>query len=109
MAVGKVHIDDTDTDFQILVQETNVSGTNIVFDLGDASTLQIVFTDPDGVETTVTGTILNSPGTDGLLRYVNSSPSPTINQTGLWQYRGKITVTSGGSFQTNNATFEVIR
>ena len=109
MVLGLVHINDTYTDFQIIVEETNVSGTNDIFPLADASLLQVVFTDPEGVETTVTGTMVNSPGADGLLRYINSTPDPILNQIGLWKYRAKITVTSGGIFQTNNATFEVIR
>lgn len=108
MVLGKVHKGDTHTDFQILVQETDVTGTNGVFDLGDASTLQMVFTDPDGVETIVTATILNSPGTDGILRYINSASAIDINQVGPWQYRAKITITGGGVFQTNNSLFEVI-
>ena len=33
MATGKVHIGDTHTDFQLLVQKTNTSGVNEVFDL----------------------------------------------------------------------------
>ena len=51
MAVGKVHTGDTHTDFQLLVQETAVDGTNSAFDLGDASTIQMVFTDPSETET----------------------------------------------------------
>ena len=86
MAVGKVHTGDTHTDFQLLVQETAVDGTNSAFDLGDASTIQMVFTDPAETETTVTALILNSPGEDGIIRYINSTPSPTISTTGLWKY-----------------------
>ena len=108
MAVGKVHTGDTHTDFQLLVQETAVDGTNSAFDLGDASTIQMVFTDPAETETTVTALILNSPGSDGIIRYINSTPSPTISTTGLWKYRAKITLTAGGVFQSNNATFEVL-
>jgi len=108
MAVGKVHTGDTHTDFQLLVQETAVDGTNSAFDLGDASTIQMVFTDPSGTETTVTALILNAPGTNGIIRYINSTPSPTISTAGLWKYRAKITLTAGGVFQSNNATFEVL-
>jgi len=31
MATGKVHVGDTHTDFQLLVQKTDVSGTNAAF------------------------------------------------------------------------------
>ena len=108
MAVGKVHTGDTHTDFQLLVQETAVDGTNSAFDLGDASTIQMVFTDPSETETTVTALILNAPGTNGIIRYINSTPSPAISTTGLWKYRAKIGITGGGAFQSNNATFEVL-
>ena len=58
MVDGKVHTGDTHTDFQLLVQKTQVDGTNIVVDLSAFSTRQIVFVDPDGSETTVTATIV---------------------------------------------------
>ena len=106
---GKVHIGDTHTDFQLLVQKTGVDGTNSAFDLnGSTSAIQMIFTDPSDNETTVTATILNSPGTDGLIRYVNSTPSPNINTSGLWKYRAKLTLSAGGVFQSNDATFEVL-
>ena len=108
MVVGKIHTGDTHTDFQLLVQETDASGTNSALDLGDASVIQMIITDPADTETTVTALILNSPGTDGIIRYINSTPNPTISTTGLWKYRAKITLTAGGVFQSNNATFEVL-
>ena len=108
MAVGKVHTGDTHTDFQLLVQETDSAGTNSALDLGDASVIQMIITDPSDTETTVTALILNSPGTDGIIRYINSTPNPAISTTGLWKYRAKITLTAGGVFQSNNATFEAL-
>ena len=106
---GKVHIGDTHTDFQLLVKKSNTDGTESAVDLnGTTSAIQMVFTDPSDSETTVTATILNSPGTDGYIRYINSTPSPTISSSGLWKYRAKITFSAGGVFQSNNATFEVI-
>ena len=108
MATGKVHTGDTHTDFQLLVQETAVDGTNSAYDLAGASSIQMVFTDPSDTETTVTALILNSPGTDGICRYINSTPNPAISTIGLWKYRAKIGVSGGGAFQSNNATFEVL-
>lgn len=108
MAYGKVHTGDTYTDFQLLVQQTNVAGTNTAFDLGAASTLQMVFKDPDGDETTVSATIVNSPGDDGIMRFINSGGDLVIGKTGLWTYRAKVTLSAGGIFQSNEATFEVI-
>jgi hypothetical protein len=108
MVVGKVHTGDTNTDFQLLVEKTGTNGTNSAVDLSAASVMQLIFTDPDGAETTVTGTILNSPGTDGLLRYINSAGDLTIGKIGLWKYRAKITFTVGGVYQSNESTFEVL-
>lgn len=106
MVVAKVHVGDTLTDFQILVKETLTDGTTIVFSLVDATTKQMIFTTPDGVESTVTGTIVNGTGTDGLLRYINTGI--TIDTSGFWKYRAKLTLTGGGIYQSNDALFEVI-
>ena len=108
MVVGKVHTGDTHTDFQLLVQETATDGTNSAYDLSGASSIQMVFTDPSGTDTTVTALILNAPGTNGIIRYINSTPNPTISSSGLWKYRAKIGISGGGAFQSNNATFEVL-
>ena len=108
MVDGKVHIGDTYTDFQLLVQKTQVDGTNVAVDLSATSARQIIFTDPDGNETTVTGTIINGTGSDGLLRYINNAGAVVINSIGLWSYRAKVTMSIGGIFQSNESTFEVI-
>ena len=108
MVAGKVHTGDTHTDFQLLVQETATDGTNSAYDLSGASSIQMVFTDPIGTETTVTALILTKPGTNGIIRYINSTPSPAISSSGLWKYRAKIGISGGGAFQSNNATFEVL-
>ena len=106
MAVAKVHVGDTLTDFQILVKETLTDGTTVVFSLANATTKQMIFTTPDGVESTVTGTIVNGTGTDGLLRYINADIA--INTSGFWKYRAKLTLIGGGIYQSNDAIFEVI-
>lgn len=109
MTAGKVHIGDTHTDFQLLIQKTDINGVNAAFDLYNTTSLiQIIFTDPSDVETTVTASILNSPGTNGIIRYINSLPSPIIGASGLWKYRAKLTLTVGGLFQSSDATFEVL-
>ena len=108
MVDGKVHIGDTYTDFQLLVQKTQVDGTNVAVDLSATSARQITFTDPDGNETTVTATIVNGTGSDGLLRYINNAGAVVINSIGLWSYRAKVTMSIGGIFQSNESTFEVI-
>ena len=42
MVAGKVHTGDTHTDFQLLVQKTQVDGTNVVVDLSAFTTKQII-------------------------------------------------------------------
>lgn len=106
MATGKVHTGDTNTDFQLLVQDTEVTGVNTIVDLSTASVKQMVFTDPDGNETTVTATALNGSGTDGILRYINTVIP--INKTGFWKYRAKLTLTGGSLYQSNDTIFEVL-
>ena len=108
MVDGKVHTGDTHTDFQLLVQKTQVDGTNVVVDLSAFTTKQIIFVDPDGSETTVTATVVNGTGADGLLRYINNSGGLVINSIGLWSYRAEISGGVAGTFQSNNSTFEVI-
>jgi len=107
MVLGKPHVGDVNTDFQLLVQDTDVNGVNQIVDLSTATSLQIIIQDPDGTETTVTASVLNAPGTDGYMRYLNQS-SALLNQGGIWKYRAKITFSDGGVFQSNNASFEVL-
>ena len=89
MVDGKVHIGDTYTDFQLLVQKTQVDGTNVAVDLSATSVRQIIFTDPDASE-------------------INNAGAVVINSIGLWSYRAKVTMSVGGVFQSNESTFEVI-
>lgn len=42
------------------------------------------------------------------MRFINSGGDLVISKTGLWTYRAKVTLTAGGIFQSNEATFEVI-
>lgn len=107
VTLGKVHVGDKNTDLQLLVEDTGVSDTNSVVDLSTATTLEMVIQDPDGTETTVTASVLNAPGTDGYMRYLNSDAT-LFNQAGLWKYRAKITFSDGGIFQSNNGEFEVL-
>lgn len=106
MPTGKVHTGDTNTDFQLFVQDTEVTGVNTIVDLSTATTKQMVFTDPDGIETIVSASALNGSGTDGILRYINTSIP--ITKTGFWKYRAKLTLTGGSIYQSNDSIFEVI-
>lgn len=111
MADGLVHVNDKNTDFQLLIQDTNVSGVTSNLDISGATTKQMIFRDPNGNETTVTASFLTD-GTDSLIRFINSDPTASgyvnINVGGFWTYWGKLTFSDGGIFQSNSAIFEVL-
>jgi len=106
MPTGKVHTGDTNTDFQLLVQDTEVTGANTIVDLATATVKQMVFTDPDGIEQTVSASALNGSGSDGILRHINTTI--TIAKKGFWKYRAKLTLSGGSVYQSNDVIFEVI-
>ncbi|MGI0056144.1 MAG: hypothetical protein ACREAK_02085 [Nitrosarchaeum sp.] len=106
--IGKPHVGDIQTDFQLLVEETDyLGGGNTPVDLSLTTTQYIIFTDPNGVETQVTASILNPPGTDGLIRYIDTTPS-LLTIAGIWKYRARLIFTTGGEFSSNDAVFEVL-
>ena len=107
VTLGKVHEGDQGTEFQLLINDTGLDDTNSVVDLTGVSVMQMIFTDPDGTETTQTASIANSPGTDGIIKFVTTDTT-TINASGFWYYRAKLTFTSGNIFQSNDAEFEVL-
>ncbi len=107
VTLGKVHKGDKGTEFQLLVNDTALDDTNTPVDLTGVSTMEMIFTDPDGVETTQTASIANSPGTDGIISYVTTTTTE-IDQASFWYYRAKLTFSSGNIFQSNDAEFEVL-
>jgi len=108
VTLGKIHVGDQGTEFQLLVEDTTLSDTNSPVDLTGVTTMEMVFTDPDGVETTKTASIANAPGTDGIIKFVNND-STFINQGGMWFYRAKLLFTvSSNIFHSNDAEFEVL-
>lgn len=108
--IGKPHVGDIDTDFQLLVEQTDFTGTtNSPVNLADTTTQYMIFTDPDGVETQKTASILNSPGSDGLIRFIDDSVlSSAAARAGIWKYRARLIFSDGSNFSSNNAVFEVL-
>lgn len=107
VTLGKVHVGDKNTIFQLVVNNTDETDTNTPVDLQLVTTIQIIFTDPEGIETTFTGTVVNPPGTDGIIQYKNTDET-FIDQGDFWYYRAKLTFTDGGIYQSNDAEFEVL-
>ena len=105
--LGKVSVGDSGTDYQLLCEDTSTVDVNSAVDLSTVDTMEQIFTDPDGAETTQTSSILNSPGTDGIISFVNTDTT-FIDQEGVWYRRAKLTFTDASVFTSNNVPFEVL-
>ena len=106
--LGKVHVGDVGTNFQLLVEDTDVSDTNSPVDLSTTTLQEIIFTDPDGIEkSAVTASITNPPGSDGIIEFV-TLVSTFIDKAGEWFYRARLTFSGGNVFSSNDARFEVL-
>lgn len=107
VVLGKVHTGDKGTEFQLEVFDTQLDNTNTLVDLTGVTTMEIIFTDGDGIESTKTASIANLPGTDGVIKFVNNDAT-FIALDGFWYMRAKLTFSSGNIFQSNDAEFEVL-
>ena len=107
--LGKIAVGDKNTDIQVLVEETSLSDINSVvnFSTTPATLLQIIIIDPDENESTHTATLLNAPGTDGIIHFVNSDDT-LFDEKGLWGFKPKITFTAGSVLTGNPVYREVI-
>ena len=107
-AEGKIHVGDIGTDIQILVNNTDVDGVNQIQDLTGITLARIFVYDPQGnLEITLTASILNPPGTDGIIRAINTSAA-TFDEEGPWEFKGEITLAGGNLFTTNRILKEVL-
>lgn len=106
MVVGKPHVGDKLTDFQVLIQDTDISGNLSTLDVSTCTNKYIIIADPDGNETQFDAGFLNT-GTDGIIRYINSS-STLLDEPGAWKYWARVIFPDTGDFTTNPATFEVL-
>jgi len=107
-AEGKIHVGDIGTDIQILINDTDITGTNVVFDLTGSTVHKILVYDPNGnLEITLTASILNPPGTDGIIHAINSSAA-LFDEEGPWEFKGEVTLGGGNLFTTNRILKEVL-
>lgn len=108
MVLGKVHVGDVNTDIILTVQET-VNGVNIALNLqtNPFTLLQVILSDPDSNESLHTAALVNSPGTDGKIHYLNTS-SATFDESGAWKARAKVTLADGSIYTSNELIFEVL-
>lgn len=84
MAREEVHVGDIGTEFRALVKD---GGT--VVDLTGVSTLEMFFEKPDGTVLTKTASLVNSPGTDGLVKYVTDSAT-VLDVAGTWKRQVRV-------------------
>jgi len=105
--LGKPHVGDVRTLFQLIVEDTNTSDVNVAVDLATTTQQDIIISDPDDEETTLVGSISNPPGTDGQIEHLNTL-STLLDQAGYWKYRAKLTFSDGGIFESNDVIFEVL-
>lgn len=106
--LGKVHVGDVNTDIVMTVQDTQ-SGTNVAFDLqANPGDYYIIVIDPDGNESSeLAAAIVNSPGTDGQIHYLNGD-STLFDESGAWQAKARLRLDDGAVFTSNPITFEVL-
>ncbi len=104
--LGKVSVGDKRTDLQVLLQVTDVSDSNAVEDISGYTTYDIILVDPDGNEQTLAGTFLTN-GTDGISRHIITDTT-TIDESGIWSYKGVYLDSSGGIYTSNPIFFEVL-
>ena len=104
--LGKVSVGDKRTDFQILLEVTDVNGTNATEDISGYTTFDIILIDPDDNEQTLTGSFLTD-GTDGISRHINTDTT-LIDETGIWSFKGFYVDASGGEYTSNPIFFEVL-
>ena len=100
---------DKDTDLQVVVEDTDVTGTNILVDFNARATtlIELLVIDPDGVVTPFVASLLNPPGSDGIIHYVNIDAT-LFDQPGPWEFKGRITFTVGGPYTSNPIIREVL-
>lgn len=105
--LGKVHVGDINTDIVLPVEDTE-NGTNSAFDLSaNPGTYNIIIGDPDGNEQEFTAAIVNAPGTDGKIHYLNTDAS-LFDEAGLWYAKANLDLDDGSDFTSNPAYFEVL-
>ncbi len=104
--LGKVSVGDKKTDLQVLLEVTDVADVNALEDISGYTTYDIILVDPNGEEQTLAGTFLTD-GTDGISRHIIQDTT-TIDESGIWSYKGTYEDAVGGLFTSNQIFFEVL-
>lgn len=94
-----IHVGDVGTDIVLTVLDQD----GAVVNLGTATTLEIIFDKPDGVNLTKTASLVTN-GSDGKIHYVFIAGD--LDQKGEWRYQARV-VLSTGTWRTDVARFWV--
>jgi len=104
---GKPHVGDVGTEFQLEVSETDALGAIVIVNLTSSTVVEVIFTNSEGLEKgPFTATILNPPGTDGIITFTNTDAT-LIDIAGLFFCRARLTFGSD-IFDSNDADIEVL-
>lgn len=106
---GLIYKGNLGTDFQYACQTTNATGdTNTVTDLSTATSISIILTDPNGVETVYPASAANPPGTDGIAHFITSTITSIWILSGKWMARARVLFNDGSQTDYNDVDFEVL-
>jgi hypothetical protein len=104
VTLGKVHTGDAGTEFQLQVLETGAGNVTQPVDL-TGTTVEMIFTDPSGVETSFPATVSGDP-VNGVITFTNIDTT-FFNDDSYWFNRVKVT-DGANVFASNDAAFEVL-
>ena len=96
-----VRIGNVGTIVEVTMQEL-VGSTLGALNLSTTNAQQVDCKRPDGSQHTVAGSVKNAPGTDGIIRYTDTSGT-VFNHTdaikGAWEARGIVAYSNGNTFK----------
>lgn len=99
-----VRLGNIGTTFQATVTKV-VSGSDVAVDLTTSTLVQLEFEKDNGVRSVVTATILNPPGTDGIITFKDTTG--ILDRIGRWKIRGIATFVNGDLFKGSWKGFHV--
>lgn len=97
---SEVHLNDVGTIFEFTIKDGSV-----VVDVSGATTQEIIFRSPSGVEKVKTS-VFKTNGVDGIIQYPTIAAD--IDEEGRWQIQGHVVI-STGDFRTDISEFVVHR
>jgi len=102
MSTQAVHEGDIGVDFILTINDQDANPVDLTLQ----TTLQILFKKPISKDVlTKTATIVNSPGTDGKIRYI--SIANDLDESGTWIMQARVVFPTPQDFHSNMEKFEV--